>query len=386
MMSSNANHIVGQPWAGDRAVLSNSSITPRVDSYQSTFDGTTYECTSAPIPTSTWKLGIALPKSEVYAASTRLGWLLLAISASAIALVALAGWWISRYTTRRVDELMVANIARETAQRYAESANRAKSEFLANMSHEVRTPLNGILGFTELLLRGADGGNEHERHEFLKTIRDSGRQLLNLINDVLDISKIESGQFRVETAPHSPDQILAQVIAPLRVTAVQKGLTLEYRWDSRIPETIQTDPHRLNQLLTNLVGNAIKFTEKGSVLVIARLEERDGGPQLKFEVHDTGIGIAADKLDVIFQPFVQSDASVTRKYGGTGLGLAICRRIAESLGGELTVRTVVGQGSVFTATIDTGDLYGVRMIDMPTPAITAEVPQEPSQARQVSTA
>jgi signal transduction histidine kinase/ActR/RegA family two-component response regulator len=365
--------------AGDRIVLSKPTSTADTDWYESTVNGLTYECVSTPIPGSSWQLGIALPKPELYAASTRLGRLLLAISAAAIAIVALAGWWISRYTTRRVDELMVTNIARETAQQYAESANRAKSEFLANMSHEVRTPLNGILGFTELLLRGADGGNEHERHEFLTTIRDSGRQLLNLINDVLDISKIESGQFRVETAAHSPDQILAQAIAPLRVAAVQKGLSLEYRWESRIPETIQTDPHRLNQLLTNLVGNAIKFTEKGNVLVVARLEDRDGGSKLKIEVHDTGIGIAADKLGLIFQPFVQSDASVTRKHGGTGLGLAICHRIAESLGGELTVRTVIGQGSVFTATVGVGDLYGVRMIDMPSPSITADVPQEPSR-------
>jgi len=200
-----------------------------------------------------------------------------------------------------------------------------------------------------------------------------------LINDVLDISKIESGKFRVEMAPHSPDQILAQVVSMQRVKAIEKGLTLDYRWDSRIPETIQTDPHRLNQLLTNLVGNAIKFTEKGSVHVTARLEDEEGGSKLSFEIHDTGIGIPADKLDLIFQPFVQSDASMTRKYGGTGLGLAICRRIAESLGGDLTVRTVVGQGSVFTATVKTGDLYGIRMVDMPTPALTAEVPQEPTK-------
>jgi signal transduction histidine kinase/ActR/RegA family two-component response regulator len=350
-----------------------------IDRYQATADGVGYECASLPIPASPWRLGIALPFSEIYASTNQLCLRLLAISAGAVALVALAGWWISRFTSRRIDQLIVANIARETAQRYAESANRAKSEFLANMSHEVRTPLNGILGFTELLIRGADGGNEHERQEFLRMIRDSGRQLLNLINDVLDISKIESGKFRVEMAPHSPDQILAQVVSMQRVKAIEKGLTLDYRWDSRIPETIQTDPHRLNQLLTNLVGNAIKFTEKGSVHVIARLEDEEGGSKLNFEIHDTGIGIPTDKLDVIFQPFVQSDASMTRKYGGTGLGLAICRRIAESLGGDLTVRTVVGQGSVFTATIKTGDLYGIRMVDMPTPALTAEVPQEPTK-------
>jgi signal transduction histidine kinase/AmiR/NasT family two-component response regulator len=338
-----------------------------------------YECASTPLLKSAWKLGLAIPTAELDAPAWRLLGDLLLVSAALLAIVALASWWVCRHTARRVDELMVTNIAHETAQRYAESANRAKSEFLANMSHEVRTPLNGVLGFTELLLRGADNGNEQERQEFLKTIRDSGRQLLNLINDILDISKIESGQFRVETAPHSPDQILAEVIAANRVQAAEKGLSLEYRWESRIPATIQTDPQRLNQLLTNLVGNAVKFTERGSVLVVARLEDREGGSKLKLEVHDTGIGIAADKLGEIFEPFVQSDNSLTRKYGGTGLGLAICRRIAESLGGELTVRTVVGQGSVFTATIDTGPLYGVAMIDMPSPPIAAEVPKEPSQ-------
>jgi signal transduction histidine kinase/AmiR/NasT family two-component response regulator len=340
--------------------------------------------TMIPLGDSPWNLAIVVPKSELYSSSTQLGMLLASISIGAISIVALAGWWVSRYTAWRVDELIVSNIARQTAQRYAEAANRAKSEFLANMSHEVRTPLNGVLGFTELLIRGADGGNEQERQEFLRMIRDSGRQLLNLINDILDISKIESGQFRVEMAPHSPDYVLAEVIAAQRGAAVKKGLSLEYRWDSRIPETIQTDPHRLNQLLTNLVGNAIKFTERGGVLVIARLEDDEGKSQLRLEIHDTGIGIPSEQLGEVFEPFVQSDSSVTRKYGGTGLGLAISRRIAESLGGDLTVRSVVGQGSVFTATVGVGELYGVRMIDLPSPSIADELPAEPSQRASLS--
>ncbi|MGD9636259.1 MAG: ATP-binding protein [Pirellulales bacterium] len=332
-----------------------------------------------PVDDSSWHVGIAIPSYRLYASTWHLCLLLSGIAAAAIALVATASWWVSRYTARRVAELTVANAERELAQRRAEAANRAKSEFLANMSHEVRTPLNGILGFTELLIRGADGGNESERQDFLRTIRESGRQLLNLINDILDISKIESGQFRVESSPQSPDEVLAHAIAAQRVAAATKHLALDYRWESRIPETIQTDPQRLNQLLSNLVANAIKFTEQGGVLVVARLDDRDGGSKLEFQVRDTGIGIPADKLAAIFHPFVQCDTSVTRKHGGTGLGLAICRKIAESLGGSLSVTSVVGQGSTFTATIDPGDLYNVRMADMPAPPIAAEVPQEPSQ-------
>lgn len=284
-----------------------------------------------------------------------------AISVGALYL-ALAARWLTRDIANRFDDMAAEKLDCEVAERRAEAANQAKSDFLANMSHQVRTPLNGILGYTELLIRGADEGNEHERQEFLQVIRDSGRQLLNLVNDILDISKIESGSFRVELVPFSPDQVLSEVIASERLVALQKGLSLHSRWESPIPATIETDPQRLNQLLTNLIANAIKFTSHGSVRVFVRLEETDEGSRLHFEVRDTGIGIAPEKLRDIFEPFLQNnDATMSRSADGTGLGLAICRRIARSLGGDLSVRSVLGEGSVFTATVATGDLFGIPM-------------------------
>jgi CheY-like chemotaxis protein/HPt (histidine-containing phosphotransfer) domain-containing protein len=194
-----------------------------------------------------------------------------------------------------------------------------------------------------------------------------------LLNDVLDISKIEAGQLQIETIACSPHQLVAEVVSVLRVPARKKGITLDYRWESGIPETIQSDPHRLKQLLMNLVNNAIKFTDEGSVLVVAKLVERGQQSLLQFDVRDTGIGIPAEKIETIFSPFVQADSSVTRKYGGTGLGLAISHRIAKSLGGDLRVESCVGQGSVFTATVQTGDLTGVAMSARPPVAATGDV-------------
>ena len=363
----------------DLGFLARLDSTPKVAWHEARIYGVDFYCSSDWMDHPRWVLGIAIPRQEFAAPVVTLSRNLLLITALATLTVMLAGSWISRYTTRTVEQLTLKSAELEHARRIAESANRAKSEFLANMSHEVRTPLNGILGYTELLLRGADGGDEHERTDFLTTIRDSGRQLLQLINDVLDISKIESGQFRVERVNCSPDQILAEVISAQRIAAAQKHLALDYRWESRIPETIQTDPHRLKQLLTNLVNNAIKFTERGSVFVVAKLDRTDDEPKLRLEVHDTGIGIAADKLATIFDPFVQSDSSVTRRYGGTGLGLAISQMIAKSLRGKLTVESVLGQGSVFTATVATGDLLGVRLSEMPTLAVDEDFPSAPSQ-------
>jgi two-component system, sensor histidine kinase len=246
------------------------------------------------------------------------------------------------------------HVALEHARDVAEGASRAKSEFLANMSHEIRTPLNAVLGFTQLLMAGGDDDDQAKRLEYLELIKTSGENLLGLIDDVLDLSKIESGKLEIEHVPCSPQQILAEVVSVLRVRANQKNLALEYRWEEGVPKTILGDPGRLRQLLVNLIGNAVKFTAQGYVRVVARLVNDGGKSLLSFEVIDSGIGIPQEKWSAIFDPFVQADSSVTRTFGGTGLGLAICRRIVEAMGGTLTVRSEVGKGSVFTATIDIG--------------------------------
>ena len=219
-------------------------------------------------------------------------------------------------------------VAAEESEHKACHANLAKSQFLANMSHEIRTPLNSILGFSNLLLKDNDVSSPQEREEFLTTGNHSGKHLLTLINDILDLSKIESGQLTLEIEDCSPHEVIVDAVSLMRVRALEKGIVLNYRCDGVIPETIKTDSHRLKQLLLNLIGNSIKFTDQGSVLVVAILDTTNEEPQLVIEVRDTGVGIAEDKLERIFEPFMQADNSVTRKYGGTGLGLAISRRIA----------------------------------------------------------
>lgn len=246
-----------------------------------------------------------------------------------------------------------------------EAANRAKSQFLANMSHEIRTPLNAILGFSELLRSRADGDNEAERRDYLETIHDSAVHLLELLNDVLDLSKIEAGCMPIARTQCSPLEIVGSVHAIMRGRAREKGLELTCHWPDGLPATIVTDPLRLKQLLTNLVGNAVKFTPRGSVRLVCRILAHDPRSLMAFEIVDTGIGIAQDCQERIFDAFVQADNSVTREFGGTGLGLAISRRIARALGGEITVQSTPGHGSTFTATIDVGPLDGVEVLRAP---------------------
>jgi signal transduction histidine kinase/CheY-like chemotaxis protein len=247
----------------------------------------------------------------------------------------------------------------QQAKEEAEAANAAKSEFLANMSHEIRTPLTGILGYAEVLRRGV--GPEKERDGYLQTIQSSGQHLLTLINDILDLSKIEAGHMDCERLRCCPHEILAEVLSVLRVRAAEKGLRLSCQWTSAVPETIVTDPARLRQVLMNLTVNAIKFTERGSVSLRAAIDSKSPQPKFICVVEDTGIGIAPESLERIFRPFDQADNSITRKYGGTGLGLTISRHIARELGGDISVESTLGSGSLFRVAIDCGSLEDVRL-------------------------
>ncbi|PHS16483.1 MAG: hypothetical protein COA78_03915 [Blastopirellula sp.] len=243
----------------------------------------------------------------------------------------------------------------------ADTANRAKSEFLANMSHEIRTPMTAILGFNEILLENV---NEPECIEAARTVKENGEFLIKLINEILDLSKIESGRLEVEQINCSPQGIVSEVASLMRVRATAKGLPLNVQFDGPIPETICSDPTRLRQVLINIVGNAIKFTETGSVEIVTRfLHESVNDQKLQFEISDTGIGIPEDKFEKLFLPFSQVDSSTTRKFGGTGLGLAISKRMVELLGGEIAVSSTVGEGTTITVTISTGSLHNVRLID-----------------------
>lgn len=234
----------------------------------------------------------------------------------------------------------------ETARAAAESANRAKSDFLANMSHEIRTPMTAILGFTEVAMESV---TDPAVRGHLETVHRNGQHLIELINDILDLSKIESGALHVEQAPVNLPLLVADVCELLRIRAEHKGVALELEIEDSSPVWITSDGKRVRQILTNLVGNAIKFTERGSVSVTVSGISRQ---QVEVQIRDSGIGIAPDRLQAIFNPFEQADASTTRRFGGTGLGLTISRRLARLLGGDVEVESQLGVGSVFRITFD----------------------------------
>jgi signal transduction histidine kinase/CheY-like chemotaxis protein/HPt (histidine-containing phosphotransfer) domain-containing protein len=249
----------------------------------------------------------------------------------------------------------------------AETATRAKSEFLANMSHEIRTPMTSILGFAEDLLDPSL--SELDKINAVKTIRSNGEHLLQVINDILDLSKIEAGKLEVEQISVSPLQVVADVESLMRVNAQRQGLSLDIEYLGAIPETILSDPTRVRQILINLIGNAIKFTKTGGIRLTVELtgdvstQTPDAGAMLRFEVVDTGIGMTAEQIARLFQPFTQADNSTTRQFGGTGLGLVIAKRLAEMLGGTIVVESQPGVGTTFRVTIATGPLEGVKMVE-----------------------
>ena len=257
---------------------------------------------------------------------------------------------ISRYVGKAVSDknqqLQKARDDMEIAFKKAEEATEIKSEFLATMSHEIRTPLTAMIGFAETTLFSEQ--TMVQRQKAIQTIIRSGKHLLQIINDILDLSKVEAHKLEIESVELSPFEILTDVERLVRTAAEEKGLGFSINYIFPLPEKIKNDPLRLKQILINLCNNSIKFTEKGSVLINVSCNCNEDDPEVKFEVVDSGIGISPEQQDLIFQAYTQADSSTTRKFGGTGLGLSLSKLLAESLGGSLTVESELGKGSKFT--------------------------------------
>jgi signal transduction histidine kinase/predicted hydrocarbon binding protein/ActR/RegA family two-component response regulator len=265
------------------------------------------------------------------------------------------------------------------AKEAAEAASRAKSSFLANMSHEIRTPMTAILGFTDILMGNP---SRRELNDAAGIIKRNGESLLAIINDILSLSKIETGKFEIQRVVCSPGQIASEVLSTMKIGAEAKGLSISLEYAGNVPESVKTDPTSLRQILVNLIGNAIKFTEKGGVRIVVRsgIGAADK-PKLYFDIIDTGIGLSEEQIGLLFQPFSQVDSSMRRRYGGSGLGLAVSGRLATMLGGDITVSSILGEGSKFTLAIDPGPLEGIKLVDRPIEIVQPHKQTEPDEPK-----
>ena len=256
------------------------------------------------------------------------------------------------FNARDISDLKAALAALEAARDAAEAANRAKSSFLANMSHEIRTPMNGVIGLTELVLATS---LDARQRQFLELVLGSAQSLMLIINDILDLSKIEADKVELEAAPMSVRALLSQALTPLQVQAAARGLHLDWQISPDLPDQMLADSARWRQILTNLAGNAVKFTERGQVQVRLSAAAIEGQHLLlACSVSDTGIGMSAEALAHVFERFTQADNSVTRRYGGTGLGLAIVQRLVELMGGRISAESRLGVGSTFRFSVPVG--------------------------------